>query len=149
MSSFVFKPAEGATQKKKRLGRGNSSGHGGESGRGHKGQKSRTGYSRRAGFEGGQTPLYRRTPKKRGFVAVDTVVFQVVNLDSIALLAKATGKSDLTVNDMVAGGLCRAGVSVKVLGRGGIESAVNVTASCFSRSAKEKIESVGGSAAVC
>ena len=65
--STLLKPAKGAVKKRTRKGRGNASGKGGECGRGHKGQKSRSGYSAKAGFEGGQMPLYKRVPKRRGF----------------------------------------------------------------------------------
>ena len=70
---------------KKRKGRGNASGNGGEAGRGHKGQKSRSGYSKRAGFEGGQMPLYKRTPKLRGLGNLKTSNFNVpISLDTIS-----------------------------------------------------------------
>ena len=74
-----LKPAEGATRKRKRIGRGPGSGNGKTAGRGHKGQRSRSGYSRRYGFEGGQMPLVRRIPK-RGFTNIFRVGYQVVNL---------------------------------------------------------------------
>ena len=63
-------PFENSTSNRKRVGRGNASGYGGECGRGHKGQKSRSGFSRKRGFEGGQNPLYKRIPKKRGFTNI-------------------------------------------------------------------------------
>lgn len=72
-------------KKRKRVGRGNASGFGGECGRGHKGQKSRSGFSRRRGFEGGQNPLYRRIPKKRGFTNIFKTTYQVVNLSHLDL----------------------------------------------------------------
>jgi large subunit ribosomal protein L15 len=74
---------EGSTKNRKRVGRGNASGFGGECGRGHKGQKSRSGFSRKRGFEGGQNPLYKRLPKKRGFHNKFKKKFQVINLENI------------------------------------------------------------------
>ena len=144
--SIEFKPAEGSVKKRVRKGRGNASGHGGESGRGHKGQKSRTGYSKRAGFEGGQTPLYRRIPKKRGFTAFNKSVYFAVNLDSVSEIATETGLTQITVDDLVNAGVCRNGVAVKILGRGSIASAVTVSANAFSKSAIEKLEANGGKA---
>ncbi len=143
-----FRPAEGAVKKRTRKGRGNASGHGGEAGRGHKGQKSRTGYSKRAGFEGGQTPLYRRIPKKRGFTALDKTRFFPVNIDSIAGLAVLKGVNSITVEDMVSAGLCRKGVAVKILGRGALAVCLNISANAFSKSAVENIEALGGNAIV-
>lgn len=143
-----FKPAEGAVKKRTRKGRGNASGHGGESGRGHKGQKSRTGYSKRAGFEGGQTPLYRRIPKKRGFTALEKTAFFPVNLDSIVALVESTGVSEVSIDDLVNAGLCRRGCAVKVLGRGNVAGSLSISANAFSASAAEKIAASGGKAVV-
>jgi large subunit ribosomal protein L15 len=71
-----------STKKRKRVGRGNASGYGGECGRGHKGQKSRSGFSRKRGFEGGQNPLYKRIPKKRGFTNIFKTQYQIINLEN-------------------------------------------------------------------
>ena len=76
-------PFEGSTSKRKRVGRGNASGYGGECGRGHKGQKSRSGFSRKRGFEGGQNPLYKRIPKKRGFTNIFKKQYSIINLENI------------------------------------------------------------------
>ena len=72
-----------STKKRKRVGRGNASGFGGECGRGHKGQKSRSGFSRKRGFEGGQNPLYKRIPKKRGFTNIFKTKYQIINIENI------------------------------------------------------------------
>ena len=72
-----------STKKRKRVGRGNASGYGGECGRGHKGQKSRSGFSRKRGFEGGQNPLYKRIPKKRGFTNIFKKHYQIINLENL------------------------------------------------------------------
>src|SRR3989338_8656027 len=77
------RPAKGAVKARTRRGRGNASGLGGESGRGHKGQKARSGGSIRPGFEGGQTPLYRRLPKRKGFNNYSKVIVEAVNLGDI------------------------------------------------------------------
>lgn len=81
----TLSPFKNSTKSRKRVGRGNASGWGGESGRGHKGQKSRSGYSRRAGFEGGQNPLYKRIPKKRGFTNQFKKVYSVININRVNL----------------------------------------------------------------
>ena len=73
-------PFDGSTSKRKRVGRGNASGYGGECGRGHKGQKSRSGFSRKRGFEGGQNPLYKRIPKKRGFTNIFKKKYTLINI---------------------------------------------------------------------
>ncbi|MCF8364110.1 MAG: 50S ribosomal protein L15, partial [Prolixibacteraceae bacterium] len=75
-----LKPAKGATQSRKRIGRGQGTGRGGTSTRGHKGQKSRSGYSRKVGFEGGQMPLQRVVPKS-GFKNINRVEYKAINLD--------------------------------------------------------------------
>ena len=77
---FNLKPTRGSTSKRKRKGRGNASGFGGECGRGHKGQKSRSGGSIRPGFEGGQTPLYRRLPKKPGMTILGKEFYELVKI---------------------------------------------------------------------
>ena len=78
-----IKPNKLAIKKRKRKGRGNASGLGGECGRGHKGQKSRSGYKSRPGFEGGQMPLYKRIPKKRGIQRVNKLEYQAINLSTL------------------------------------------------------------------
>ena len=87
-SSFDLKlnnisPYSNSTKNRKRVGRGNASGYGGECGRGHKGQKSRSGYSRKRGFEGGQNPLYKRIPKKRGFFNRFKTKYTIINVENI------------------------------------------------------------------
>ncbi len=145
MPIVEFKPANGSIKKRIRRARGNSSGHGGESGRGHKGQKSRSGYSSRAGFEGGQMPLYRRTPKKRGFTSVFKLRFATVNLSAIHLVVSSHGLNEFSLSDFARFGLSKAGVAVKVLSSGDILSPVTVTANAFSSEAARKICAAGGS----
>lgn len=142
-----LKYALGSKKKRKRIGRGEGSGHGGTATRGENGQKSRAGFSRKLFFEGGQMPLQRRIPK-RGFTNIFKKEFQLVNLDR---LQKLIDDKKITVSDINASVLLEAGliskidVPVKILGDGELKSKINVTADAFSKSAKEKIESKGGS----
>lgn len=87
MSITGFSPKKGSVKKRFRKARGNASGAGTHAGRGHKGQKSRSGYSRKAGFEGGQTPLFRRTPKLRGLRngVTSRVLYTPINFSLISL----------------------------------------------------------------
>lgn len=132
-------PAEGSTQKKRRVGRGNGSGRGTTAGRGHKGQKSRSGYSRRPGFEGGQMPLIRRVPKRGFSNRRFRTVYAIVNVGDFRDL-----EGEVTPETLVEAGLVRKGMPVKVLGDGELETALTVVAHRFSRSAREKIEAAGG-----
>jgi large subunit ribosomal protein L15 len=114
MSVFELKPAKGSIKKRVRRARGNSAGQGGEAGRGHKGQKSRTGYSRRAGFEGGQMPLYRRLPKKRGFTSLTTKSYGAVSLYLIERALKDF--SVVTLADIRSLGFVSSDKHVKIIG---------------------------------
>ena len=134
-----LKPRDGAKHKRKRVGRGPGSGLGKTAGKGEKGQKSRSGYSQRAGFEGGQMPLIRRMPK-RGFTNIFKVEYVTVNVSQLADLG-----SEIDPDVLLRHGLVRRGRPVKILGDGEIKQAVQVKASKFSRTAKEKIEAAGGS----
>ena len=137
-----LRPTPGSRRKRKRIGRGDGSGHGTYSGRGIKGQKARSGYSRRAGFEGGQTPLWRRIPK-RGFVNIHRREYAYVNLDE--LMAKYDDGAEVTPEDVLDRGMVddlKAGL--KVLGRGDCDKALTVYAHKMSKSAREKLEAAGG-----
>ena len=138
MKLHELSPAKGSKHASKRVGRGPGSGLGKTSGRGEKGQKSRTGYSRRPGFEGGQTPLVRRVPK-RGFTNIWKTEYAVVNLSQLAEL-----EGDVTPEVLAERGLVRAGRKVKVLGDGEIGRPLRVVADKFSKSARAKIEAAGG-----
>lgn len=130
---------KGTRQKRKRVGRGMSSGSGKTSGRGQKGQKARS--KVRVGFEGGQTPLFQRLPK-RGFTNVHRKEFAIVNLDSLNVFEDGTEITpELLLEKGVVGNL-KAGI--KVLGRGAVEKKLTVRAHKFSASAKEAIEEAGG-----
>ena len=135
-----LRPAPGAHTPKTRKGRGEGS-KGKTAGRGTKGTKARGTVP--ASFEGGQMPLHMRIPKLKGFKNPNKVDFQVVNVATINKLFPEGG--DVTVSDLVAKGAVRSGQPVKVLGQGEISVAVTVTANKFSSSARDKIDSAGGS----
>lgn len=138
-----IRPASGATHNSKRVGRGEGSGKAGTATRGHKGAKSRSGYSRKIGFEGGQMPLQRRLPKF-GFKNRNRKEYVGINLDTLQALAEASGVQELTKATFVEYRLAGKNDLVKILGRGELSSAVNVTADKFSKSAEEAITKAGG-----
>jgi len=142
MDLSQLKPAEGATKKNKRLGRGQGSGRGGTSTKGHKGQKAISGYNHKRGFEGGQTTMSRRLPKF-GFTNPTRVEYKGINLDAIQALAdKNKGVVDIAA--MRANGLIGKNDLVKILGRGELKGAIDVKANAFSGTAKAAIEAKGG-----
>ena len=138
-----LKPAVGSTSSRKRIGRGNASGQGRTAGKGHNGYKSRSGASIRFHFEGGQTPLMRRLPK-RGFSNYwFKNSFQIVNLESINLLKS----KKIDNNSLYESGLIKKlDLPVKILSKGEITKAVEISANSFSKAAIEKIEKAGGKA---
>ena len=136
-------PAKGAVKNSKRVGRGQGSGKGGTATRGTKGAQARAGYEHKIGFEGGQMPIQRRLPKF-GFTNPTRVEYKAVNLPEIQALSEALGKAEINIEDLRSAGLVSRSELVKVLGRGEITAAVNVTADAFSKSAIEKIEKAGG-----
>ena len=139
-----LKPAAGAVKKGKRIGRGQGSGRGGTSTKGHKGAQSRTGYSRKIGFEGGQMPLQRRIPKG-GFKNINRVEYAAINLDVLQELAENLKVNIIDQSTLVNKHLVGKRELIKVLGRGKISTAVEVHAHKFSETAKQAIESAGGS----
>ncbi len=137
-------PNIGATHRRKVVGRGNGSGHGNYGGRGKNGQKSRSGYSRRPGFEGGQLPLIKRLPEKRGFFSRNRVSYNVVNTDQLNGFEAGV---EVTPELMIEVGLVKNGnLPIKVLGFGDMDRALTIKANKFSASAKAKIEAAGGKA---
>ncbi|NLJ25595.1 MAG: 50S ribosomal protein L15 [Firmicutes bacterium] len=142
MRLHELRPAPGARTKSKRVGRGIGSGLGKTSGRGQKGQKSRSGGGKGPHFEGGQTPLQRRLPK-RGFTNIFKKIYSEVKLED---LNRFEGGTIVTPEMMMEAGLIRkAGPDgVKVLGNGDIEKALTVKAHGFTKSAAAKIEAAGG-----
>lgn len=147
MDLKTIKPAKGAVKDDYRKGRGPGSGNGKTAGRGSKGQKARSGGGTRIGFEGGQMPLQRRLPK-RGFTNIFKKDYTIVNIDTLAGIEVDAGTM-ITPELLLEKGVIRKVVDgVKVLGRGEIAKAVNVSAHVFSKTAKEKIEAAGGKAEV-
>ena len=139
-----LKPARGAKQNKKRVGRGPGSGNGKTAGRGHKGAQSRSGYSYKRGFEGGQMPLHRRLPK-RGFNNIFRTEYAVVNLDQLE--AAFDAGATVTLDALRTAGLVHSKrTPVKVLGRGEVTKALVVQAHKFSGKAAEKLAAAGGKA---
>ena len=144
MRQDELSPAPGSRKKRKRVGRGDGSGHGTYSGRGCKGQKSRSGYKMRPGFEGGQLPLIKRLPRKRGFVNIFRIEYSVINLDK---LNRFESGSEVTPESLVAAGLVKSlRHPVKILAEGDITHSLLVRAHKFSTAAKAKIEAAGGRA---
>lgn len=128
------------TVTRKRVGRGIGSGLGKTSGRGHKGQKARSGGGVRRGFEGGQTPLYRRLPK-RGFTNIHAKTYTEVTL---TMLNKATTE-EVTAESLIADGIIsKANDGIVILATGNLEKKLAVKANRFTKAAKEKIEALGG-----
>ena len=137
-------PAPGSKKARKRVGRGNGSGHGTYSGRGCKGQKSRAGYKMRPGFEGGQLPLIKRLPRKRGFTNIFRTEYSTVNVGQLGTFGAGT---EVTPETLVAAGMVKSLRNpIKILADGDINHPVTVKANKFSASARAKIEAAGGTA---
>ena len=145
MRQDTLSPAIGSTHSKKRVGRGNGSGHGTYATRGCKGAKSRSGGNHpRPFFEGGQLPLIKRLPQKRGFTNNRRIQYSEVNLDTLEQFGKG---AEITVEKLFAAGVINSACNqLKVLGDGEITVALTVKANKFSASAKAKIEAAGGKA---
>ncbi|MFC1909935.1 50S ribosomal protein L15 [Chloroflexota bacterium] len=135
-------PAPGSKKACKRVGRGNASGHGTYSGRGCKGQKARSGGKMRPGFEGGQLPLIKKLPEKRGFYNLSRIQYSVVNLGSLNVF---NAGSEVTPEKLVEARLIKSiRHPVKVLSTGELEHPLVIKANKFSATAKAKIEAAGG-----
>ena len=142
MKLHKLQPAEGSRKVRNRVGRGTSSGNGKTSGRGQKGQNSRSGGGVRLGFEGGQTPLFRRLPK-RGFSNVNRKEYAVVNLETLNRFEDGT---EVTPVVLVEAGIVKnEKAGIKILGNGELTKKLTVKAAKFSKSAQEAIEAAGGS----
>ncbi|RME46204.1 MAG: 50S ribosomal protein L15 [Chloroflexi bacterium] len=143
MKLHELKPAPGAKKKRKRLARGNAGRGGTYAGRGRKGQKARSGGKVPPYFEGGQLPLVRRLPFKRGFTNIWRKAFTPINVDQLE--ERFAAGSTVSPPTLVAAGLIkRQDELVKILGRGELKTALTVRAHAFSKSAREKIEAAGG-----
>ena len=141
-----LRPADGSKHGDRfRRGRGHGSGNGKTAGKGHKGQKARSG-APRIGFEGGQMPLYRRIPK-RGFTNINSKEIVIVNIQTLE--NKFEEGDTISVKTLIESGIVKnPRDGVKILGKGKLTKELNVRANAFSASAKEKIESLGGTAEV-
>lgn len=137
-----LRPAVGAKKVKTRKGRGIAAGKGKTAGRGTKGQKARAGGAKGPYFEGGQLPLVRRLPHIRGFKNIYRIPFAVVNVETLE--TKFDANAQVTPDVLLAQGIIKDAQRVKVLGRGDITKALQVSAHSFSTSAREKISAAGG-----
>jgi len=138
-----LRPAKGSIKERKRIGRGIGSGHGKTATKGHKGQKARN--TVRPGFEGGQTPLHRRLPRRRGFTNIFKKEYAVINVDTLGKLTEDTITPELLlekrlIKDVKSG--------LRVLGRGELTRAITVRAHHISKAAEEKIKTAGGTVEV-
>ena len=142
MRQNELSPASGSKKPRKRVGRGDGSGQGTYSGRGCKGQKSRAGYKMRPGFEGGQLPLIKRLPQKRGFVNIFRTEYSIVNIDKLGIFEPG---SEVTPEKLVAAGVVKSlRRPIKILAVGEINHPLVIRANKFSAAAKAKIEAAGG-----
>jgi large subunit ribosomal protein L15 len=132
---------EGARRERKRLGRGQATGQGKTAGKGHKGQNARSGGGVAIGFEGGQTPIFRRIPK-RGFTNINRVDYNVINVE---ILNNFEDGAHITLETLKAAGLIKQVLhGVKILGNGELSKSLTVTAHKFSKTAVAAIEKAGG-----
>jgi large subunit ribosomal protein L15 len=142
-----LRPNEGSKKSRKRVGRGISAGQGKTAGRGTKGQGARSGGGKGAYFEGGQLPLARRLPFKRGFTNIRRVEYKPINLDRLAEFD--FGDEVVGPELMAALGLVKkASDRIAILGEGELTAPIKIQAHRFSATAKEKIEAAGGTAEV-
>ena len=142
MKEHELHPPAGARHPRKRVGRGTGSGHGKSAGRGNKGQNARSGGTKAPYFEGGQLPLVRRMPFKRGFVNIFRVPYAVVNVGDLGRFGAGTTVTPALLAQV---GLIKAATAqVKLLGEGDLDRSLSVHAHRCSGSAKAKIEAAGG-----
>lgn len=146
MKLHDLRPDPGSRKKRKRVGRGIAAGQGKTAGRGTKGQGARSGGGKGPYFEGGQLPLARRLPFKRGFTNIRKIYYTPVNLFALSELDAGT---DVTLEVLAAVGLIKKATSpVVILGEGELTSPLKIQAHRFSKSAREKIEKAGGTAEI-
>ena len=142
MEQHQLRAPRGAKKPRKRVGRGNASGHGTYSGRGIKGQQARSGYRTRPGFEGGQNPLIRSLPRRRGFRNPFRVVYTPVNVQDLNRLPAG---SEVTPEALRETGIVRSlRYPIKILGNGELTAALTVRTHRVSSAARSKIEAAGG-----
>ena len=143
MELHTLAPAKGSIKKKKRIGRGQGSGYGGTSTRGHKGAKSRSGYSKKRNYEGGQTPLQMRLPK-RGFKNLNRIEYTVFNVGRLQEIADKYKTDTIDVDFLRTNGFVKKTDRIKILALGTLTTKLNITAHKCSAKAQEAIESVKG-----
>jgi len=142
MRQDELRPPLGAKHKAKRVGRGDGSGHGTYSGRGCKGQKSRSGGGVRLGFEGGQLPLIRRLPRRRGFTNIFKAEYNIINVGELDVFPP---ESEINQEELLKAGLIKSLTRpTKILGDGDIHHPLSVKANRFSAAAERKITAAGG-----
>lgn len=144
MKLHNLKPAEGATHKEKRLGRGEASGKGGTSTKGNKGHQSRSGFKNKMAHEGGQMPIQRRIPK-RGFKNINRVEYKVFNLGQIDHIVEKYKINEFSLENLYANGIISQTDKIKILGNGEIKSKVNFRVNAVSEKAESAIKAAGGS----
>ena len=143
MKLHELRPAKGATQKEKRIGRGEASGHGGTSTKGNKGGQSRAGYKRKMAHEGGQMPIQRRVPK-RGFTNIHRVEYKVFNIGQIDQLLEKYDIKEFSFDNLYDNKLVSQFDKVKILGNGEIKSKLSFKVNAVSEKAKAAIVAAGG-----
>lgn len=143
MKLHQLRPAKGATQREKRLGRGEASGHGGTSTKGNKGGQSRAGYKRKMAHEGGQMPIQRRIPK-RGFNNIHRIEYKVINLGQLDQLSEKYGIKEFSLENLYSNKLISQNDKVKVLGNGEVKGKFTFKVNAVSEKAKAAIEAAGG-----
>jgi large subunit ribosomal protein L15 len=143
MKLHELKPAQGATHKEKRIGRGEASGKGGTSTKGNKGGQSRAGYKSKMAHEGGQMPIQRRLPK-RGFKNIRRVEFKVFNLGQIDQLVEKYNITEFTADALYSNGLIGKTDIVKILATGELKAKLTFKVNAASEKAKAAIEASGG-----
>ena len=143
MKLHELRPAKGATQKEKRIGRGEASGHGGTSTKGNKGGQSRAGYKRKMAHEGGQMPIQRRVPK-RGFTNIHRIEYKVFNIGQIDQLLEKYEIKEFSFDNLYSNKLVSQNDRVKILGNGEIKSKLTFKVNAVSEKAKAAIEAAGG-----
>ncbi len=144
VSLSTLKPAPGARRRSVRLGMGEGSTTGQTATRGQKGQRARSGDGKMWGFEGGQTPIIRRVPKRGFSNGKFRVSYQVVSLSRIEAAFK--NQKEVTPEALKLHGLIKGRAPVKILGDGAVKTAYKISAHAFSKSARKKIEDAGGQA---
>lgn len=147
MELHSLKPAAGAVKKRKRIARGIGSGHGRTATRGHKGAKSRSGFKNKRNFEGGQMPIQMRLPKV-GFKSPNRKEYTAINLERLQSIADKYSLAKVDQEALVKHGILTKTELFKVLGAGELKSKLEVHAHAFSASAKQAIETAGGTATV-